>query len=33
LPAPVTQHLTFINQGGWAISPESAQALIQAATS
>ena len=32
LPAPVTQHLTFVNQGGWALSPESAQALLQAAT-
>jgi hypothetical protein len=31
-PAPVTQHLTFVNQGGWALSPESAQALLQAAT-
>jgi hypothetical protein len=32
LPAPVTQNLTFVNQGGWAISPQSAQVLIQAAT-
>lgn len=31
-PTPVTQNLTFVNQGGWAISPESAQALVQAAT-
>jgi hypothetical protein len=31
-PAPVTQNLTFVNQGGWAISPQSAQALVQAAT-
>lgn len=32
-PAPISRNLTFVNQGGWAISPESAQALIQAATS
>jgi hypothetical protein len=31
-PAPVTQNLTFVNQGGWAISPQSAQVLLQAAT-
>lgn len=31
-PAPVTQNLSFVNQGGWAISPQSAQALVQAAT-
>jgi hypothetical protein len=31
-PAPVTQNLTFVNQGGWAISPQSAQVLVQAAT-
>ncbi|WP_370328609.1 hypothetical protein [Candidatus Mycobacterium methanotrophicum] len=31
-PAPVRQNLTFVNQGGWAISPQSAQALVQAAT-
>jgi len=31
-PTPVTQNLTFVNQGGWAISPQSAQELIQAAT-
>jgi hypothetical protein len=31
-PQPVTQNLTFVNQGGWAISPQSAQALVQAAT-
>jgi hypothetical protein len=30
--APVTQNLTFVNQGGWAISPQSAQVLVQAAT-
>ena len=30
-PTPVTQNLTFVNQGGWAISPQSAQALVQAA--
>src|SRR5271170_808445 len=28
-PTPVTQNLTFVNQGGWAISPQSAQALVQ----
>jgi hypothetical protein len=32
-PAPVTRNLTFVNQGGWTISPDSAQALLQAATS
>lgn len=32
-PTPVTRNLTFVNQGGWTISPESAQALLQAATS
>jgi len=31
-PQPVTQNLTFVNQGGWAISPQSAQQLVQAAT-
>jgi hypothetical protein len=31
-PQPVTQNLTFVNQGGWLISPQSAQALVQAAT-
>jgi hypothetical protein len=31
-PQPITQNLTFVNQGGWAISPQSAQALVQAAT-
>ena len=31
-PTPVTQNLTFVNQGGWAVSPQSAQALVQAAT-
>jgi hypothetical protein len=31
-PAPVTQNLTFVNQGGWVISPQSAQVLLQAAT-
>jgi len=32
-PTPVTRNLTFVNQGGWAIAPDSAQALVQAATS
>ena len=32
-PQPVTQNLTFVNQGAWTISPQSAQALVQAATS
>ncbi|MFZ1162171.1 MAG: hypothetical protein WAO18_07940, partial [Mycobacterium sp.] len=32
LPAPVTQHLTFVNQGGWTLAPDSAQALLLAAT-
>ncbi len=32
-PTPVTRNLTFVNQGSGTISPESAQALIQAATS
>jgi hypothetical protein len=31
-PQPVTQNLTFVNQGAWTISPQSAQALVQAAT-
>jgi hypothetical protein len=31
-PTPVTRNLTFVNQGGWAISPQSAQELVQAAT-
>jgi hypothetical protein len=33
LPAPVTKNLTFINQGGWALSQDSAAQLLQAATS
>ncbi len=33
LPAPVTKNLTFINQGGWALSHDSATELVQAATS
>ncbi|HYB38185.1 MAG TPA: hypothetical protein VEF72_22265 [Mycobacterium sp.] len=32
LPAPVTKNLTFINQGGWVLSQDSAMALVQAAT-
>jgi len=32
-PAPISQNLTFVNQGGWTISPQSAQVLIQAASS
>ena len=31
-PAPITQHLTFVNQGGWTLAPDSAQALLLAAT-
>ncbi len=31
-PTPVTRNLTFVNQGGWTIAPDSAQALVQAAT-
>lgn len=33
LPAPVTKNLTFINQGGWSLSRDSATELVQAATS
>jgi hypothetical protein len=33
LPAPVTRNLTFVNQGGWALSQDSAAQLLQAATS
>ncbi len=32
LPAPVTKTLTFVNQGGWVLSQDSATALMQAAT-
>lgn len=32
LPAPITKNLTFINQGGWALSQDSATQLVQAAT-
>jgi hypothetical protein len=32
LPAPVTKNLTFVNQGGWALSRDSATELVQAAT-
>jgi len=32
LPAPVTKNLTFINQGGWTLSRDSATELVQAAT-
>ena len=31
-PAPITQHLTFVNQGGWTLAPDSAQSLLLAAT-
>ena len=31
-PAPVTQNLTFVNQGGWTLAPDSAQSLLLAAT-
>ena len=30
LPAPVTKNLTFINQGGWQLSRDSATQLVQA---
>jgi hypothetical protein len=33
LPAPVTRNLTFISQGGWALSQDSASQLLEAATS
>jgi hypothetical protein len=29
-PAPLTQHMAFTNQGGWAVQHDSALALIQA---
>jgi hypothetical protein len=31
LPTPVTQNVTFINQGGWVLSRSSAMELLQAA--
>ncbi len=31
LPTPVTQSVTFVNQGGWMLSRASAMALLQAA--
>jgi hypothetical protein len=31
LAAPVTQNVTFVNQGGWMVSRDSAMALLQAA--
>jgi hypothetical protein len=31
IPSPVTQNVTFINQGGWVLSRASAMELIQAA--
>lgn len=31
IPNPVTQNITFINQGGWVLSRASAMQLIQAA--
>jgi hypothetical protein len=31
IPAPVTQNVTFINQGGWVLSRSSAMSLLQAA--
>ena len=30
LPSPVTQNVTFVNQGGWVLSRESAMELLQA---
>ena len=32
IPAPVTKNLTFINQGDWALSQDSATQLVEAAT-
>jgi len=32
LSAPVTKNVTFINQGGWVLSHDSATELVQAAT-
>jgi hypothetical protein len=32
LPAPVTRNLTFVNQGDWTLSQDSAAQLLQAAT-
>jgi hypothetical protein len=32
LPTPVTENLTFVNEGGWKISSQSAQVLLHAAT-
>jgi len=31
-PAPITQHLAFVQQGGWVLQHDSALALLQAAT-
>ncbi len=31
LPSPVTQNVTFVNQGGWVLSRASAMELLQAA--
>ncbi len=31
IPSPVTQNVTFVNQGGWVLSRASAMELIQAA--
>jgi hypothetical protein len=30
LPAPVTKNLTFVNQGGWMLSRDSATQIVQA---
>lgn len=32
IPAPVTKTVTFVNQGGWMLSRDSAVALVQEAT-
>ncbi|HZU47869.1 MAG TPA: hypothetical protein VFA16_11590 [Mycobacterium sp.] len=32
LTAPVTQNVTFVNQGGWVLSRSSAMSLLQAAS-
>jgi hypothetical protein len=31
IPSPVTQNVTFVNQGGWVLSRSSAMTLLQAA--
>ena len=31
IPSPITQNVTFVNQGGWVLSRTSAMELLQAA--